>query len=383
MCKKSLICKLFTSLILVFFLGIGFLGYLDAAVDVGSTGGDGMEEGGNQEETERNQEEADGRKKSKKTRSCRFNQKLDDDLDEDALLYMMDMNRGGGRRNRMFEIDPVNDLIRRINNAWLPPGEPLSKEFMGKALLAAGVGGGLKAFGTTIDEESRTLFGNMFYSIKGVFGKIRSFLFHGGARSVTSHDINRWYQSIENMLKGLGDILQTSQRNLRTDRDLDLSVFQNSGDEQPGEKQEQETKNIVPVDENWQENSKIYLGRILQIIREIEARKQYYKQTDEIVVSLNALSMALVGDVKIIDKDGSDELIWGGIYSRIAAANSLNDLATDETTTAFKLFHGHIKGLLEELLAWVSEKDEMSGSKKLGNSSRLSRSSRSSLGSDW
>lgn len=251
------------------------------------------------------------------------------------------------------------------------PGKLSEKgiEAAGEGLMWCAIAGGMSGFvgamNKAVNKGSSNILDRFFSAIGSAWEKFKRVVFHNNAPPVTTYDINRWRKSFDNMLKGLVEVAEKAKASANIGQNMGLVLFNDLQNSERGEPEEESdaVNNQQVVDENWKENAQIYLNRILQIVREMEFRKKYYGAQDEIIVCLNSLIVALIGNAHmVIKQDGERELVWGGIYSRIANAQSLHDLASAQTATALQLFHKHLEGLLTELEAWVSAKENKQSS---------------------
>lgn len=231
------------------------------------------------------------------------------------------------------------------------------------AVGATLVGGVLSAIETKAKAESETLIGWIITSVRSKYWVGWNRLWHGSiARELTTTDINRWRSSLINMYSGLIRVADKAQtggkighgvKHLFAGADFGL-------DDAEGTEKEEEV-----VDKSWLENKKLYLTRIKQIVSQIQFRKQYNKKDQEIVLCMDQLISALVGD-----------FYDGGLYARIDEAKTVADLAEPQISQGLQLFKEHIEGLLDELREWVNVKSNTSN----GSSSSSSRYNSSSNG---
>jgi len=246
------------------------------------------------------------------------------------------------------------------------------------ALVKDGVVGLTSGFiGAADDAAARG--GKKFFSSLGskfsdTWDGCKRFFFHGGAKPITVYDLGRWSSSVKNMVDGLIEIAENAKTNARIEPDLGLlhlPEFQSDDvadlKQNPNEDQAVRASQSA-IDKNWQENAKLYLMRIEQMVAEIEFRQKYYGQYDyaegkyhgsdsEIYFCLERLKEALQGDVReMVINDQGARVPSGGIYARIAQSKSLSELASTQMVTTLQLFKRHIIGLLNELSLWVKAK---------------------------
>ena len=269
--------------------------------------------------------------------------------------------------------------------------EKLQEDFWGQGLPEAtkwcaisGLMGGLTG---SISEEMKkrggAVLGSTFDTVKEWWFKLVRFIFHRGSMPVTISDTGRWRNTIRNMFEELfkiaeqakisGGIKDGAQRLFAGELNAEL---------EPGKEQE---KQEVQIDQNWEENKQLFLARIEQLVMQLEYRKKYYAQDDEIVNCLDRLIDAL-GIRHIETNDGEKQEVISGIYKRLKEAASLTEVVSPQTKIALQLFKVHLDGLMTELQDWVhikEGKDVNSSTGRYGSSYSSGYSGYSGSGSNY
>lgn len=284
------------------------------------------------------------------------------------------------------QIDPMGEFKTEVmTQIWdTAKGSDIYKR-AGMAGVASACGGILGSIDKIVGVKSQSLLKSVFDSVGRGLGKVKDVLFHGfNSSQLTSADVLRWKNKVENMLMNLEKIAESSGMKGKISQSTAMLV---RGTDDANSKEHEDSEGLT-IDKSWQEIANmLILKRILFLALEINCRRQYYKKSDEIIVCFDSLLGALIGDGNIeslvkalkVENYSVDELIQeglnlGGIYETVRNAKSLSDLSSTQTKTWLKLFHELIKGIFAEMEAWVRV--------KIGESSRNGmRSSMSSYGS--
>ena len=269
-------------------------------------------------------------------------------------------------RDFRYRAPSSDEIGYKMALSWLPEvgenGEAINQDLTDHVyrVIGAGAAGGIiKAVNTTVETMMGDVLKGAYDWIKNKLKGIQRIMLHkNGSIELVHSDISRWKNTVDNMLKGLSSIAETAKGGAHLKK---ITGFLVANEEQRAgarsESGEEEASVYKYVDEGWRENANIFLSRINYLINEIEVRKLYYKENDEIVHCLDMFIIALVGKPKfVVDPEtNTKQKVWsGGIYSRINNAESLGDLGDARTEGELKLFHQHINGLLAELGDWVS-----------------------------
>lgn len=229
-------------------------------------------------------------------------------------------------------------------------------------MISSVLGGFGNSMQSVVEKVNTNFWDSMISAVVTCWRSAWNTIFHNGCPPVKKTDINRWKRWMMKMLKDLKSISHSEKRNGHLGDVLSIKGMVGLDGEDGSVV---ETK--ANIDKNWEQGKRIYLNQINLIVKQIQKRKRYYKENDEIVFCLDELIASLVGRKEHLKSTG----FGGGIYGLVDDVTLLSDFALPEKEGAIALFSGLIEGLLSELGSWVSVAKE----NKVDTSNYLSGSS--------